>query len=60
VAKALNGDKERMNKVMSRTPMANWAAIVYWDTALFSRSDASRYITGGVAGGRWQFDWVLA
>jgi len=48
-AKALNGDKERMNKVMSRTPMGKLGQPSdIGDTALFLASDASRYITGVV------------
>jgi len=48
-ARALNGDKERMQRVLSRTPMgvlgkpANIA-----DAALFLVSDAASYITGMV------------
>jgi NAD(P)-dependent dehydrogenase (short-subunit alcohol dehydrogenase family) len=47
--KALNGDIERMQKVMSRTPMAKLgdpADIA--DAALFLVSDAAKYITGVV------------
>ncbi len=48
-AKALNGDKERMNKVMSRTPMGQLGhPSDIGDTALFLASDAARYITGVV------------
>lgn len=48
-AKALNGDTERMNKVMSRTPMGQLGAPSdIGDTALFLASDAARYITGVV------------
>ncbi|HEY4148623.1 MAG TPA: glucose 1-dehydrogenase [Chitinophagaceae bacterium] len=48
-AKALNGDKERMEKVMSRTPMgALGHPSDIGDTALFLASDAARYITGVV------------
>ncbi len=48
-AKALNGDKERKNKVMSRTPMgALGHPSDIGDTALFLASDAARYITGVV------------
>jgi NAD(P)-dependent dehydrogenase (short-subunit alcohol dehydrogenase family) len=48
-AKALNNDPERMNKVMSRTPMGvlgNPSDI--GDAALFLSSDAAQYITGVV------------
>jgi NAD(P)-dependent dehydrogenase (short-subunit alcohol dehydrogenase family) len=48
-ARALNGDKERMQKVMSRTPMG---ALGHPDdiaeSALFLASDAAKYITGTV------------
>ena len=48
-AKALNGDTERMNKVMSRTPMGKLGAPSdIGDAALFLASDAARYITGVV------------
>jgi NAD(P)-dependent dehydrogenase (short-subunit alcohol dehydrogenase family) len=48
-AKALNGDMERMNKVMSRTPMgALGQPSDIGDTALFLASDAAKYITGVV------------
>jgi NAD(P)-dependent dehydrogenase (short-subunit alcohol dehydrogenase family) len=48
-AKALNGDSERMNKVMSRTPMGQLGnPSDIGDTALFLASEASRYITGVV------------
>ncbi len=46
-AKALNGDQERKQKVLSRTPMGemgNPSDIA--DAALFLATDASRYITG--------------
>ncbi|HYF31175.1 MAG TPA: SDR family oxidoreductase [Chitinophagaceae bacterium] len=48
-AKALNGDQERKQKVLSRTPMGemgNPGDIA--EAALFLASDASRYITGVV------------
>lgn len=48
-AKALNGDLERKQKVMSRTPMGqlgNPSDIA--DAALFLATDASKYITGVV------------
>src|SRR5450631_3187931 len=48
-AKALNDDTERMNKVMSRTPMGKLGTPAdIADTALFLSSDAARYITGVV------------
>lgn len=48
-AKALNGDKERMNKVMSRTPMGTLGhPSDIGDSALFLASEAARYITGVV------------
>ena len=48
-ARALNGDTERMNKVMSRTPMGQLGAPAdIGDTAFFLASDAARYITGVV------------
>jgi len=48
-AKALNGDKERMEKVLSRTPMAKLGRPAdIADTALFLTSDAASYITGVV------------
>lgn len=48
-AKALKGDTERMNKVMSRTPMGQMGAPSdIGDTALFLAGDASKYITGVV------------
>lgn len=48
-AKALNGDAERKQKVMSRTPMgALGAPADIGDAALFLASDASKYITGVV------------
>ena len=48
-AKALNGDQERKQKVLSRTPMGemgNPADIA--ETAFFLATDASKYITGVV------------
>ena len=46
-AKALNGDPERKQKVMSRTPMAKLGdPSDVGDAALFLASDASKYITG--------------
>jgi NAD(P)-dependent dehydrogenase (short-subunit alcohol dehydrogenase family) len=46
-AKALNGDKERMTKVMSRTPMGILGQPAdIGDAALFLVSDSARYITG--------------
>ncbi len=46
-AKALNGDTERMQKVMSRTPMGKLGEPAdVADAALFLASDAAKYITG--------------
>jgi NAD(P)-dependent dehydrogenase (short-subunit alcohol dehydrogenase family) len=46
-AKALNGDMERMQKVMSRTPMGELGQPSdVADAALFLASDAAKYITG--------------
>jgi NAD(P)-dependent dehydrogenase (short-subunit alcohol dehydrogenase family) len=46
-AKALNGDVERMQKVMSRTPMGKLGEPVdVADAALFLASDGAKYITG--------------
>ena len=48
-AKALNGDLERKQKVMSRTPMgALGAPADIGDAALFLASDTAKYITGVV------------
>jgi NAD(P)-dependent dehydrogenase (short-subunit alcohol dehydrogenase family) len=48
-AKALNGDKERMQKVLSRTPMGGLGEPSdIADSALFLVSDAAKYITGTV------------
>jgi NAD(P)-dependent dehydrogenase (short-subunit alcohol dehydrogenase family) len=48
-AKALNGDMERMQKVMSRTPMGKLGEPEdVADAALFLASDAAKYITGVV------------
>ena len=48
-AKALNNDKERKDKVMSRTPMgALGMPADIGDAALFLASDSSSYITGVV------------
>ncbi|MDQ6901930.1 MAG: SDR family oxidoreductase [Bacteroidota bacterium] len=48
-AKALNNDKERKDKVMSRTPMgALGMPADIGDAALFLASDSSAYITGVV------------
>jgi NAD(P)-dependent dehydrogenase (short-subunit alcohol dehydrogenase family) len=48
-ARALNNDKERMGKVMSRTPMgALGLPTDIADAALFLASDESKYITGVV------------
>lgn len=48
-AKALNDDKERMQKVLSRTPMGGLGEPSdIGDTALFLASDAAKYITGVV------------
>ena len=46
-AKALNADEQRMQKVLSRTPMGELGQPAdVADTALFLASDAARYITG--------------
>jgi NAD(P)-dependent dehydrogenase (short-subunit alcohol dehydrogenase family) len=46
-AKALNGDMERMQKVMSRTPMGKLGEPEdVAGAALFLTSDAAKYITG--------------
>jgi NAD(P)-dependent dehydrogenase (short-subunit alcohol dehydrogenase family) len=46
-ARALNDDRERMQKVLSRTPMGQLGQPTdIADTALFLASDAARYITG--------------
>jgi NAD(P)-dependent dehydrogenase (short-subunit alcohol dehydrogenase family) len=46
-AKALNGDVERMQKVMSRTPMGELGQPSdVADAALFLASDAAKYVTG--------------
>jgi NAD(P)-dependent dehydrogenase (short-subunit alcohol dehydrogenase family) len=46
-AKALNGDKERMQKVLSRTPMgALGQPADVADAALFLALDGAKYITG--------------
>ena len=46
-AKALNGDKERMHKVLSRTPMgALGDPSDVGDAALFLATESSKYITG--------------
>jgi NAD(P)-dependent dehydrogenase (short-subunit alcohol dehydrogenase family) len=46
-AKALNGDMERMQKVMSRTPMGKLGdPSDVADAALFLASDAAKFITG--------------
>jgi len=46
-AKALNGDLERLQKVMSRTPMGDLGQPSdVADAALFLASDAAKYITG--------------
>jgi len=46
-AKALNGDMERMQKVMSRTPMGKLGEPEdVADAALFLASDAAKYLTG--------------
>jgi len=46
-AKALNGDEERMQKVLSRTPAGELGAPSdIADAALFLASDSARYITG--------------
>jgi NAD(P)-dependent dehydrogenase (short-subunit alcohol dehydrogenase family) len=48
-AKALNGDKERMHKVLSRTPMgALGDPSDVGDAALFLATESSKYITGVV------------
>ncbi len=48
-ARALNGDKERMQKVLSRTPMGELGKPSdIADAALFLVSDAAKYITGVV------------
>ena len=48
-AKALNGDQERMQKVLSRTPMGGLGdPSDIAETALFLASDAAKYITGTV------------
>ena len=48
-AKALNDDKERMKKVISRTPMGKLGKPAdIADAALFLVSDAAKYITGAV------------
>ena len=48
-ARALNGDKERMQKVLSRTPMGKLGKPVnIADAALFLASDSASYITGMV------------
>ena len=48
-AKALNNDKERKEKVMTRTPMgALGMPSDIGDAALFLASEASAYITGVV------------
>jgi NAD(P)-dependent dehydrogenase (short-subunit alcohol dehydrogenase family) len=47
--RALNGDAERKQKVMSRTPMGKLGEPAdIGDTALFLASDSARYITGVV------------
>ncbi len=46
-AKALNSDPERMQKVMSRTPMGKLGDPAdIGDAALFLASDSAKYITG--------------
>ena len=46
-ARALNGDKERMQKVLSRTPMgALGQPADVADAALFLALDGAKYITG--------------
>jgi Dehydrogenases with different specificities (related to short-chain alcohol dehydrogenases) len=46
-AKALNNDKERMNKVISRTPMGKLGTPEdIGEVALFISSDKAKYITG--------------
>lgn len=48
-ARALNGDKERMQKVLSRTPMGGLGEPSdIAESALFLVSDAAKYITGTV------------
>ncbi|HEY4154983.1 MAG TPA: SDR family oxidoreductase [Puia sp.] len=48
-SKALNGDQERMQKVLSRTPMGKLGKPEdIAEAALFLASDASRFITGVV------------
>jgi len=48
-AKALNDDTERMQKVLSRTPMGGLGSPSdIGDAALFLASDAAKYITGVV------------
>ena len=48
-ARALNGEKERMQKVLSRTPMGGLGQPSdIADSALFLSSDAAKYITGTV------------
>jgi NAD(P)-dependent dehydrogenase (short-subunit alcohol dehydrogenase family) len=48
-SKALNGDQERMQKVLSRTPMGVLGKPEdIADAALFFATDASRFITGVV------------
>jgi NAD(P)-dependent dehydrogenase (short-subunit alcohol dehydrogenase family) len=48
-AKALNGDQERMQKVLSRTPMGGLGEPSdIADSALFLASEAAKYITGTV------------
>jgi NAD(P)-dependent dehydrogenase (short-subunit alcohol dehydrogenase family) len=48
-SKALNGDQERMQKVLSRTPMGGLGEPSdIADSALFLASDAAKYITGTV------------
>lgn len=48
-AKALNGDQERMQKVLSRTPMGGLGEPSdIAESALFLASDAAKYITGTV------------
>jgi NAD(P)-dependent dehydrogenase (short-subunit alcohol dehydrogenase family) len=48
-SKALNGDTERMQKVLSRTPMGKLGQpSEVADAALFLASDTAKYITGAV------------
>ena len=48
-SKALNGDQERMQRVLSRTPMGTLGSPEdIADAALFFATDASRFITGVV------------